>query len=254
MSIIEVRNLVTKYDDKLIHDDISFDVKAKEIFAIMGNSGSGKSTLLQTMLFLTTPKSGSIKIFGEDIYRLSLHNRIALLNRIGVLFQFGALFSSLTIAENITSGLDFYTAYPKSAKEEIAKMWLNMVGLNYDVLYMYPYELSGGMKKRVGLARALALNPEIVFLDEPTSGLDPLSSSNFDDLILKLRDSINITIVMVSHDIESVARSADRILMLKNKKIEYLGATNAFASYIDEHGLRSALFGEKRGDILWSDR
>lgn len=252
MSLIEVQNLTTKFGKNIIHNDISFNVDESEIFAIMGNSGSGKSTLLRVMLMLTPPSSGTIKLFDTDIYALKMIDRINILNKIGVMFQFGALFSSLSIEQNITSALDFYTNYPAQTKIELAKMWIDMVGLKQEVLQMQPYELSGGMKKRVALARALALNPKILFLDEPTSGLDPLSSSNFDELILKLREDIGVTIVMVSHDVDSICSSADRILMLKNAKIEYLGKKKDFAKYIDENNLRKELFGLKRGDGFWN--
>ena len=218
-NLIEVRHLTTAYEDNIIHDDISFDVRKNEVFGILGGSGSGKSTLLNNLIMLQTPKSGSIKIFGSDVGYLSLLERNAIAKRCGVLFQFGALFSNLTVLENVGLMLEEYSSYPKSVIVEISKMWLERVGLSKKAYNLHPYELSGGMKKRVGLARAMVLDPEILFLDEPTSGLDPLSAGKFDDLILEIKESNGFSVVLITHDLDTIHDIVDRFILLKGAKI-----------------------------------
>lgn len=249
-NIIEVRNLCTAYGNRLIHDNLSFDIKQGEIFGILGGSGSGKSTLLRSMILLNKPKSGEIVIFGENIW--NLQNPQTFLNRCGILFQFGALYSSLSVIENVSVLLEEYSHYPESTIVEVAKSLIHNVGLDSSVYDLYPYELSGGMKKRVGLARALALSPEILFLDEPTSGLDPASAQQFDQLICKLREEFKMTIVMITHDLDSINDTADRFLMLKDGKIEFLGNLNELKSQILSLSKQN-LFFSKRGERLWKD-
>lgn len=248
--IIEVKNLYTSYGNRLIHDNISFSIYQNEIFGILGGSGSGKSTLLKTMVLLQPPQSGEIKIFDKDIWKLK--NPTHFLNHCGVLFQFGALYSSLTVIENVGILLEEYSDYPKSTIKEIAKSLIAKVGLEPNAYHLYPYELSGGMKKRVGLARALALNPQILFLDEPTSGLDPASAQKLDELICKLQDELQMTIVMVSHDLDSVRDTANRFLMLKNGKIEFLGTLHELKESISTLSSDN-LFFSNRGERLWKD-
>lgn len=247
MKLIEVKDLITQYSGITIHDKISFCVKKSEIFGILGGSGSGKSTLLRTLLMLNPISGGEVRLFGENLCNLSLRKKELLLRRCGVLFQFGALFSSMSVLENVGILLSEYSNYPKSVIEENSKMWLSLVGLSQKVCSLYPYELSGGMKKRVALARALSLSPEILFLDEPTSGLDPASSEKFDELILKLREVLGITIVMVTHDLDSVKDCMDRFIVLERSKIIFDGNLDEMA-HSEEIG---ELFLSKRGERIW---
>lgn len=228
-NIIEVRNLTTAYGKRIIHNKISFSVGKKEIFALLGGSGSGKSTLLNTMIFLKTPISGEVRILGQDIWRLNSKDTLKMKLNMGVLFQFGALFSSLSVLENLTIPLREWTNFSSSDIESLAYIWLTRVGLNAEVAKLYPNELSGGMVKRVGLARALALSPKILFLDEPTSGLDPKSARHFDSLIMELRDLLEISVVMVTHDMESVKGAVDRMVILKNQGILFEGSVHTLA-------------------------
>lgn len=249
MSIISVNHLTTAYQGRIIHDNISFQVQKGEIFGILGGSGSGKSTLLRTLLMLNPIKEGEVRIFEEDIKKLSLHKQEILLRRCGVLFQFGALFSSMSVLENVGIMLQEYSSYPKRIIEENSKMWLSLVGLSQEVCSLYPYELSGGMKKRVALARALSLSPEILFLDEPTSGLDPASSEKFDELILKLREILGVTIVMVTHDLDSVRDCMDHFIVLENQKIVFDGN---LSEMVHSQNV-GELFLSKRGKRVWKE-
>ncbi len=251
-SIIQVRNLYTTYGDHIVHSDLSFDVKQGEVFGILGGTGSGKSTLLHTMTLLHKPLSGEIRIFDEDIWNLDDANRHLFLNRCGVAFQFGALYNSLNALENINIALEENSKYPQSTINEISKSLVHLVGLDSRVYDLYPHQLSGGMQKRVGLARALALSPEILFLDEPTSGLDPASAQSFDELICELCDELDITIVMITHDLDSISETANRFLMLKNGKIEFLGTLKELKYQIPSLS-KENLFHSKRGERLWKD-
>lgn len=228
-NIIEVRNLTTTYGKRIIHNKISFSVGKKEIFALLGGSGSGKSTLLNTMIFLKMPTSGEVRILGKDIWRLNSKDALKMKLNMGVLFQFGALFSSLSVLENLTIPLREWTNFSSADIESLAYIWLTRVGLNAEVAKLYPNELSGGMVKHVGLARALALSPKILFLDEPTSGLDPKSARHFDALIMELRDLLEISVVMVTHDMESVKGAVDRMVILKNQGILFEGSVRTLA-------------------------
>lgn len=251
MNIISVRNLYTQYGDVIIHNGISFNVKKGEIFGILGGSGSGKSTLLRNMLFLSRPKSGVIEFFGHNIWALPESKRDRILNRCGVMFQFGALFSSMNVLDNIAFLLTQKTAYDKQTIYDISKMWLDMVGLSLDVALKYPYELSGGMKKRVALARALVLNPDILFLDEPTSGLDLQSSERFDRLIITLKEVLKITIVMVTHDLDSIKDSVDRLILLEDKSIIFEGTLQELYTLQCAGSTKAKIFSGKRGRRFW---
>ncbi|NPA51223.1 MAG: ATP-binding cassette domain-containing protein [Epsilonproteobacteria bacterium] len=219
VNIIEVENIVTKFGDKIIHDGVSLNVRQGEIFAILGESGAGKSVLLKEIIMLIKPFSGVIKIFGKDIYTLSYKELQELRKSWGVLFQFGALFTSLSVKENIELPLKEYTNLSKSLREMIVANKLDMVGLNIDVASLYPSELSGGMIKRVALARALVMNPKILFLDEPTSGLDPIGARAFDRLIVELKETLDLTVVMITHDLDSIFTIVDRMALLAQKKV-----------------------------------
>ena len=214
-TIITVKNLVARYGDDLILKDISFDVFEGEILVVLGSSGCGKSTLLRHMIGLDRPFSGNIMIEGEDITS-SDDSYFNALKKIGVLFQSSALFGSMTVAENIALPIQEYSGLSKSSIANLVRMKLCMVNLDGYENYL-PSEISGGMKKRAGLARALALNPKILFLDEPTAGLDPVSSAEIDELILLINKSIGATIVIVTHALDSILNIAQRIIMLDKK-------------------------------------
>lgn len=217
--VIEARNIVTRFGDNLIHDSISCTIRENEIYALLGGSGSGKSTLLREMIMLQTPQSGSVHIFGQDIGKLSLAGAQNLRRQWGVLFQSGALYSSLTVGENITLLYKEYTDLPPYLIRELVKLKIELVGLPPHTINLYPSQLSGGMVKRAALARALALDPKLLFLDEPTSGLDPLSSRQFDTLIKQLRDLLGLTVVMVTHDLDTIHNIVDRFALLGEKKV-----------------------------------
>lgn len=217
--VICVRGLVSAFGDRVIHDHVDLDVRRGEVMALVGGSGSGKSVLLRTIIGLNRQKEGSVKVFGEEVGDADSVSMRALQMRWGVLFQEGALFSSQTVAENIQVPLREYTHMSQELMNEIASLKLSMVGLPEDTAWKYPSELSGGMKKRAGLARALALDPELLFLDEPTAGLDPISAANFDILVRDLQKSLGLTVLMVTHDIDTLRATTDRIAVLVDKKI-----------------------------------
>jgi phospholipid/cholesterol/gamma-HCH transport system ATP-binding protein len=218
--IIKVRGLVNAFGRKVIHDHLDLDVYRGEVLGVVGGSGSGKSVLLRTIIGLNRPREGTIEVFGKPAGYAEGSRMRALEMRWGVLFQEGALFSSQTVAENIQVPLREYTKMPQELMDEIAAMKIAMVGLPPDTAQKFPSELSGGMKKRAGLARALALDPELLFLDEPTSGLDPISADQFDKLIAELQESLGLTVFMVTHDLDSLAAITDRIAVLVEKKIK----------------------------------
>ena len=218
--VIHVSGLVTRLGGKLIHDHLDLDVKRGEVLGVVGGSGSGKSVLLRTIIGLIKPAEGKICVLGKTLNELSDQELRALEIRWGVLFQEGALFSSHTVAENIQIPLREYTDLSQRLMDEIAAMKLSLVGLPPDTGLKYPSELSGGMKKRAALARALALDPELLFLDEPTSGLDPIAANHFDELLADLHKSLNLTVFMVTHDLNSLKSTTDRIAVLVDKKVK----------------------------------
>jgi phospholipid/cholesterol/gamma-HCH transport system ATP-binding protein len=217
--VIEVRGLVNGFGSKIVHDHIDLDVYRGEVIGVVGGSGSGKSVLLRSIISLIRPKEGSIKVFGQQTGEVEGAAMRKLEMRWGVLFQAGALFSSQTVAENIQVPLREYTSMSPNLMEEIAAMKLTMVGLPPDTAHKFPSELSGGMVKRAGLARALALDPELLFLDEPTAGLDPISANQFDELIRRLQKALGLTVFLVTHDIDTLRAVTDRIAVLVNKKL-----------------------------------
>ena len=224
--IIEARDIVTAFGDNLIHDHVSCTVYKNEIYALLGGSGSGKSTLLREMILLQSFQSGSLNLLGYDLKSITPLDAQNLRRQWGVLFQSGALYSSLSVGENIAMLYREYTDLSPKLIDELVALKIDLVGLPQHARYLYPSELSGGMIKRAALARALALDPKLLFLDEPTSGLDPLSSRQFDTLIQQLRDLLGLTIVMVTHDLDTIHHSIDRFALLGDKKVIAEGTLN----------------------------
>lgn len=219
-TVIRVRGLVNAFGGTVIHDHIDLDVLRGEVLGVVGGSGAGKSVLLRSIIGLNRPQAGSINVLGQETADIDTESLRGLQLRWGVLFQEGALFSSQTVAQNIQVPMRRWTNMSQELMDEIAAMKLSLVGLPPDTALKYPSELSGGMKKRAGLARALALDPELLFLDEPTSGLDPISAAHFDELVRNLQQSLGLTVFLVTHDIDSLRATADRIAVLVNRKIK----------------------------------
>jgi phospholipid/cholesterol/gamma-HCH transport system ATP-binding protein len=210
-TVIEVRGVVNSFGRQVVHDGLDLEVRAGEVFSIVGGSGSGKSVLLRTMLGLQKPAAGTVRIEGHEVTRQPAQALLAVKRRYGVMFQRGALFSSLTVAQNIELPIREHFPVTRELAAELALLRIRMVGLSADAAPKYPAELSGGMTKRVALARALALDPAILFLDEPTSGLDPISAAAFDELVLELQRSLGLTVVMITHDLDTIFRVSNRI-------------------------------------------
>jgi phospholipid/cholesterol/gamma-HCH transport system ATP-binding protein len=217
--VIRVRDLHTRFGAQVVHAGVDLDVRKGEVLGLVGGSGTGKSVLLREIVGLMRPTSGRIEVLGRDTDTLSERERVGLQARWGVLFQDGALFSSLTVLENIMVPLKEHTSLPPAMIRRIAEVKVGMVGLAVDAGAKYPSQLSGGMRKRAGLARALALDPEILFLDEPTAGLDPIGAAAFDDLIGNLTASLGLTVFMVTHDLDSLYAICDRIAVLIDRKL-----------------------------------
>lgn len=228
--IIEMCHVATHFGDHVVHTDINLDVRRAEIFALIGGSGSGKSTILREMIMLQKPSDGLIKMFGQNILEINEEEALELRRRWGVMFQLGGLFDSLTILENIGLPLREHTKLPHGLINEIAASKLAMVGLGPEVGAQFPSQLSGGMMKRASLARAIALDPELVFLDEPTAGLDPASAGGVDELVLKLRDLFGLTIVMITHDLDLLWQVADRVAVLADGKVQSIGSMAELSS------------------------
>jgi phospholipid/cholesterol/gamma-HCH transport system ATP-binding protein len=217
--IIRVRGLTTRIGGRVLHDRLDLDVRRGEVMGVVGGSGSGKSVLLRTIIGLMPRAAGSVEVFGEDVHALDAAQLRELEARWGVLFQDGALFSSLTVAQNVAVPLKEQLDLRPPLLDEITDLKVALVGLPPDASVKYPSELSGGMRKRAGLARALALDPQLVFLDEPTSGLDPIAAGAFDTLIHDLSTSLGLTVFMVTHDLDSLIAICDRIAVLVDKRL-----------------------------------
>jgi len=218
-AIVRVRGLVNQFGTEIVHNGLDLDVIRGEVLGLVGASGSGKSVLLRTIVGLNRPVAGRVEVFGRDILAMTDTDQREIEKRWGVLFQNGALFSSLTVAQNIEVPLKEYYAMPLRLMDEIAAFKISIVGLPEGTGEKYPSQLSGGMRKRSGLARALALDPEIVFLDEPTAGLDPIAAGDFDTLIRDLRSSLGLTVFMVTHDLDTLFSICDRVAVLVDRKV-----------------------------------
>ena len=226
---IQVNNVSTHFGEHMVHSGLDLEVRRAEILALVGGSGSGKSTLLREMILLHQPDAGSIRVLGFDLRDIAKTRAQDLRRRWGVMFQHGGLFGSLTVNENIGLPLREHTGLGNALVDEIAAAKLAMTGLAPEVGGQYPSELSGGMMKRASLARALALDPELLFLDEPTAGLDPDSAGEFDDLVRKLRDLFKLTIVMITHDLDLLWQVADRVAVLAEGKVQGVGTMQELA-------------------------
>ncbi|WP_423724890.1 ABC transporter ATP-binding protein [Aurantimonas marianensis] len=246
--IIRARDVTVRFGEKTILEDLSLDVRRGEILGFVGPSGSGKSVLLRTILGLNQKQSGTIEIFGIDYETASDAERLAVERRWGVLFQHGALFSSLTVLENIEVPMREYLDLSPALMHELARLKIDLVGLAPDAADKFPSELSGGMIKRAALARALALDPDIVFLDEPTSGLDPIGAADFDQLIMTLRDTLGLSVYMVTHDLDSLFQACDRIAVLGDRKVLVEGPLSRMLDF--DHPWVNSYFHGKRARTI----
>lgn len=254
--VIEVRHVCTRFGAAVVHEDVSLDVQRGEVFAIAGGNGCGKSTLLREIILLQEPTSGSIRVFGQDVRDFGLRAARAFHRRCGVMFQHGALFSSLTVAENVAAPLREHTRLSQGMIRAIANVKISMTGFPRESVTKFPNELSGGMRKRAALARAIALDPEILFLDEPTAGLDPISAGAFDELVQHLKEWMGLTMVIVTHDLDSLWRVADRVALLGNGRVLGMGTMEELSRSDDPlvreyfHGPRGRAAREHR----WSQK
>jgi len=233
-TVIEVRGLRSQFGEQVVHDNLDLEVQRGEILGVVGGSGTGKSVLMRTILGLRRPDAGTVRVLGEDLHALRGDRRIAIERRMGVLFQDGALFSSLTVSENIRVPLLEHTTLSFHDAQRVAALKVALVGLPADVRHKYPSELSGGTRKRAALARALALDPEILFLDEPTSGLDPIAAAGFDTLIKTLRDALGLTVMMNTHDLDSLHTICDRVAVLAHKRVVVTDSLAEVEKYDDD--------------------
>ncbi len=241
---IEVRGLVSRYGDNLIHDGLNLVIPRGQVVGIVGGSGAGKTVLLNTIIGLREPQGGSVRIFGRDIRYARRRVWTAIERRWGVLFQRGALWSNLTVRENVAAPMYEHTDMPKGEVDQLADLKIALAGLPPGAGALKPAELSGGMIKRAGLARALALDPELLFLDEPTSGLDPISAAAFDDLIQDLSESLRLTVFMITHDLDSLYKITDQVAVIADKKIVAMGPVSELAKS-DHPWIKSYFHGER---------
>ncbi len=243
--VIAVRGLWTRFGTTVIHENLDLDIHRGEVVALVGGSGSGKTTLLRAIIMLLRPVAGSIKLFGQEIVGIGDRAAFRLRRRFGMLFQQGALFSSLTVRENVAVPLREHTPLPAPLIAEIADLKIALAGLPADAGGKLPRELSGGMLKRAALARALALDPALLFLDEPTAGLDPVSAGAFDELVVQLKESLGLTVVMVTHDLDTLWQATDRVAFLGEKRV--IGYAPMRELTQAEHPLIRAYFEGPRG-------
>lgn len=244
-AVIAVTGLRTSFGTAIIHEHLDLSVQRGEIMALVGGSGSGKTTLLRSMILLQTPSAGSIQLFGQEIIGISDAAALRLRRRIGMLFQQGALFSSLTVRENVALPLREHTKLPTQQIAALADLKIALAGLPSDAGNKLPRELSGGMLKRAALARALALDPALLFLDEPTAGLDPVSAGAFDELVVQLKESLGLTVVMVTHDLDTLWQATDRVAFLGERRVLSCAPMDELVDA--EHPLIQAYFAGPRG-------
>ncbi len=247
--VISLRNVRTVFGSRVIHDGIDLDVYRGEVLALVGGSGSGKSTLLREMIMLGVPESGSVRLFGTELVGISDAEADRLRRRLGVLFQGGALFSGLTVLENVGFPLREHTSLDDDMIDALARLKIAQAGLQPAAAELYPSELSGGMIKRAALARAMALDPEVLFLDEPTSGLDPTSAGQFDELVLKLKDMLGLTVLMVTHDLDSLWDVADRVAVLGDGKLQGVGSMRELSESTRPH-IREYFEGPRARNVM----
>lgn len=217
--LIRVRNLINRFGSQIVHENLDLDLYRREILGVVGGSGSGKSVLLRSIVGLVQPSAGKIEVFDKDLQQLPPRERSRVERRFGVLFQSGALFTSLTLQENVALPLIEHAKLKRRDAEHLARVKLSLVGLSADAALKFPSELSGGMIKRAALARSLALDPQILFLDEPTAGLDPIGAAAFDKLILTLRDSLGLSVFLVTHDLDTLYATCDRVAVLSGRRV-----------------------------------
>lgn len=232
--IIEVSGLCNRFGSNVVHEGLDLNVYRGEILGVVGGSGTGKSVLLRSIVGLLRPREGAVRLLGQDLLRLPAGERQSLERRIGVLFQGGALFSSLTVLENVALPLVEHAKLPRGQAEELARSKIALTGLPPHAAALYPADLSGGMVKRAALARALALDPDVLFLDEPTAGLDPISAAAFDQLLLTLRDAFNLSVFLVTHDLDTLYTICDRVAVLSQKKVLVADTLETVAATDDE--------------------
>ncbi|MGO9425929.1 MAG: ABC transporter ATP-binding protein [Steroidobacteraceae bacterium] len=217
--IVRVRGLVNRFGAQIVHEGLDMEVLPNEIFGVVGGSGAGKTVLLRTILGLRQPQGGSVEMYGRDVGRLTRPERLVMVRSYGVTFQNGALISSLNVAQNIQLPLREYFSMPEDALDELAQLNLQFVGLPPESARKYPAQLSGGMVKRAALARALSMEPKLLFLDEPTSGLDPISAAAFDELLLKLHSQLKLTVIMITHDLDTLFRTCNRVGVIVDRRM-----------------------------------
>lgn len=244
-NVIEVRGLGNRFGAQVVHEHLDLDVPRGEVLAVIGGSGAGKSVLLRSIIGLQQPFTGEVRVFGTDLRHAEPSVRSKIERRWGVMFQDGALFSSLTVLENIKVPMVEHQPLPNDLMDEIARLKLALVGLPPDAAHKTPSQLSGGMRKRAGIARALALDPEILFLDEPTSGLDPLGAAAFDELVVTLKHSLDLTVFLVTHDLDSIYTCCDRVAVLADRHIVASDTPAAIAAH--QHPWIQQCFGGPRG-------
>lgn len=220
---ILVEGLCSRFDDHVIHDDLDLEVRRGEVLGVVGGSGAGKSVLLRTLIGLKRPDGGQVRVFGQDVHHVSERRLMSIERRWGVLFQTGALFTNLTVKENVAAPMREHASLSASTMDQLAELKIALVGLPPGAGALKPSELSGGMIKRASLARALSLDPELLFLDEPTSGLDPISAGAFDELIKDLSKSLDLTVFMITHDLDSVYTICDRVAVIADKRVVATG-------------------------------
>jgi len=254
--ILEAKGIVNRFGTNVVHDGLDLSLEKGSITALVGGSGTGKTVLVRTLIMLRAPQAGELKLFGENVLAMSFNQRQRMRERIGVLFQGGALFTSLTVLENVLLPIREHGNVPAEALEEVGRLKIALAGLPADAAVKYPSELSGGMVKRAALARALALDPDLLVVDEPTSGLDPISAAAFDELIIELRDLLGLTVLQVTHDLDSIWRGSDQVAFLGRKRVLAMG-TAAELTERDEPELVAYFRGKRSlayANQFWRDR